>query len=175
MANGNRSPYNVTEAAFKTFKEILEQEQFSCPVHILLLILFLSEKKRKSANCPSKRENKQGKGQDSWVCNMSYTLRTSDNCGSDSLLPFQGKAISTINWESFWKARQIPFPFLPSGSKKREKKGSTENLFIQLNIMNTTWYVPQCYKPCEVFSFNPIPLNELVCKWISCLHIVNCI
>lgn len=56
----------------KTFKKILKTEQLSCPVHRLLLILFLSEE---SAYCSSKKEKKQGKEDDSWLCSMNYAFK----------------------------------------------------------------------------------------------------
>lgn len=36
----------ITEAAFKNFKDKLKVEQFGCPIHILLLILFLPGEKK---------------------------------------------------------------------------------------------------------------------------------
>lgn len=57
MVNGNKILMTLQKQLLKTSEEILKIEQFSCPIHTLLLILFLPRKK-KSENYSFKKGNK---------------------------------------------------------------------------------------------------------------------
>lgn len=74
---------------FKTFKEKLKIEQFSCPIHILLLILFLGE----GGNVYKLfvQESKQCQEMTLWFATLTTLLEPWITGNQTLCIPFKGK------------------------------------------------------------------------------------